>query len=133
MRQRREKLPGLLTDVELEFMTALWEAKVGSVRDILSNLAADRGLAYTSAATIMRILEKKGFVSSEKSGKTLVYRPELSKDAYQMRSLKNLSEKLFDNTPESLVARMVDDAGLSQESLEEIRALIDRRLRDASD
>ncbi|MDU8942100.1 BlaI/MecI/CopY family transcriptional regulator [Ovoidimarina sediminis] len=133
MNQRRTRPTGLLTDVELEFMTALWELGSGSVRDVLANLAPERALAYTSAATIMRILEKKGFVSSEKDGKTLIYRPTLAKDIYQTRSLKNLSAKLFDNTPESLVARLVDDAGLSQETLEEIRALIDRRLRDASD
>ncbi len=133
VRMRQKKEHGLLTEVELEFMTALWQLETGSVRDVLSNLAPDRELAYTSAATILRILEEKGFVSSVKSGKTLIYRPRLTKDSYQTRSLKNLSAKLFDNTPASLVARLVDDEGLSQESLEEIRALLDRRLRDASD
>ena len=133
MNARRARRPGLLTDVELEFMSALWDLGAGSVRDVMANLSPDRELAYTSAATIMRILEKKDFVTSEKEGKTLVYRPTLSKDTYQMRSLQNLSAKLFDNTPESLVARLVNDEGLSQESLEEIRALIDRRLGNASD
>ncbi len=131
MVQQRKK-PKLLTEVELEFMTALWDLEEGSVRDVLSQLAPERGLAYTSAATILRILDEKGFVTSRKKGKTLIYKPELAKDAYQTRSLQNLSAKLFDNTPATLVARLVDDAGLSQESLEEIRALLDRRLRDAS-
>ena len=129
---RHRKKPELLTEVELEFMTALWEIEEGSVRDVMAELSPDRGLAYTSAATILRILDEKGFVSSEKTGKTLTYTPELAKDAYQTRSLQNLSAKLFDNTPATLVARLVDDAGLSQESLEEIRALLDRRLKDAS-
>lgn len=129
---RQRKKPELLTEVELEFMTALWEIGEGSVRDVMAQLAPERGLAYTSAATILRILDEKGFVASEKTGKTLIYKPELAKDAYQTRSLQNLSAKLFDNTPATLVARLVDDAGLSQESLEEIRALLDRRLKDAS-
>jgi predicted transcriptional regulator len=114
-------------------MTALWGLGQGSVRDVLEALAADRNLAYTSAATILRILDEKGFVNSEKEGKTLIYKPVLEKNTYQMRSLQDLSAKLFDNTPASLVARLVDDDGLSQESLEEIRALLDRRLRDAGD
>ena len=130
---RHKKKADLLTEVELEFMTALWGLGQGSVRDVLEALAADRNLAYTSAATILRILDEKGFVNSEKEGKTLIYKPVLEKNTYQMRSLQDLSAKLFDNTPASLVARLVDDDGLSQESLEAIRALLDRRLRDAGD
>lgn len=131
MRQKRKT--DLLTEVELEFMTALWGLGQGNVRDVLQALAADRNLAYTSAATILRILDEKGFVHSQKEGKTLIYKPVLEKNTYQIRSLQDLSAKLFDNTPASLVARLVDDDGLSQESLEEIRALLDRRLRDAGD
>ncbi len=130
---KQKKKPELLTEVELEFMNELWRLGEGSVRDVLANLAPDRNLAYTSAATILRILDEKGFVTSTKAGKTLIYKPLLAKDAYQTRSLQNLSAKLFDNTPATLVARLVDDAGLSQESLEEIRALLDRRLGDAAD
>ena len=130
---RQKRTPELLTEVELEFMTALWTLGQGNVRDVMAQLAEGRNLAYTSAATILRILDEKGFVTSTKSGKSLIYTPVLKKDAYQTRSLQNLSAKLFNNTPTALVARLVDDAGLSQESLEEIRALLDRRLRDATD
>lgn len=130
---RQKKKAEFLTEVELEFMTRLWELGEGTVRDVLVRLAPDRNLAYTSAATIMRILEQKGFVTSTKQGKTFVYRALLSKDAYQTRSLKDLSEKLFDNTPASLVARLVDDANLSKDALNEIRELLDRRLKNDTD
>ena len=129
---RKKKTNEFLTEVELEFMTELWSLGKGTVRDILANLAPERELAYTSAATIMRILEQKQFVASNKVGKTLVYKPLLAKDTYQSRSLKNLSKKLFDDTPASLVARLVDDDDLSEDALNEIRALVDRRLRDES-
>jgi len=130
---RQKKSPDLLTEVELEFMNALWEIGEGSVREVLNAIDPPRDLAYTSAATILRILDDKGFVSSTKSGKSLTYKPELAKDAYQTRSLRDISAKLFDNTPQALVARLVDDDGMSQEALEEIRALVDRRLGDARD
>jgi predicted transcriptional regulator len=120
-----------LTEVELEFMSRLWDLGQGSVRDILDTFSSGRPLAYTSGATIMRILEQKEFVTSRKDGKTFIYVPVLTKDAYQTRSIKNLSEKLFDNTPASLVARLVDDSDLSPQALDEIRALIDKRLKDA--
>ena len=130
---RKKKTTNLLTDVELEFMTELWALGEGSVRDVLGRLPAERNLAYTSGATILRILDEKGFVESRKVGKTLIYKPLLPKDKYQTRSLQNLSRTLFDDTPATLVARLVDDADLTATDLEEIRALVERRLQDDSD
>jgi predicted transcriptional regulator len=130
---RKRKKGDLLTEVELEFMNELWALGEGSVRDVLDQLPPERNLAYTSGATILRILDEKGFVKSRKEGKTLVYTPLLQKDNYQTRSLQNLSRTLFDDTPASLVARLVDDAELTASDLEDIRALVERRLQDDSD
>ena len=84
MRQKRKS--EFLTEVELEFMTELWAMGQGTVRDVLDHLAPGRNLAYTSAATILRIMEQKEFVTSEKQGKTFVYKPALAKDAYQSKT-----------------------------------------------
>ena len=126
----KKKKSDMLTEVELEFMNELWAIGEGTVRDVLQRLPEERNLAYTSGATILRILEQKDFVSSRKDGKSHVYKPRLEKDAYQTRSLKDLSMKLFDDTPASLVARLVDDDTLTEEALGQIRALVDRRLKN---
>ena len=128
----KRKKNELLTEVELEFMNELWAIGEGTVRDVLQRLPEERALAYTSGATILRILEQKEFVTSRKKGKSHVYKPSLAKDAYQTRSLKDLSMKLFDDAPESLVARLVDDDALTEEALGQIRALVDRRLKNDS-
>lgn len=128
----KKKKSHLLTEVELEFMNELWALGEGTVRDVLDQLPKDRNLAYTSGATILRILEQKEFVTSRKEGKSHVYTPALAKDAYQTRSLKDLSMKLFDDTPASLVARLVNDEELTEEALGQIRALVDRRLKNDS-
>lgn len=128
---RLRKKNEFLTEVELEFMSVLWDLGQGNVRDIMAGLAPERNLAYTSGATILRIMEQKGFVTSTKDGKTFVYAPDIAKDAYQSRSLRDLSDKLFDGAPAMLVARLVDDTGMSDAALEEIRDLLERRLKDA--
>jgi predicted transcriptional regulator len=128
----RKKKNEMLTEVELEFMNELWAIGEGTVRDVLQRLPEGRDLAYTSAATILRILEQKEFVSSRKEGKSHIYTPTLAKDTYQSRSLKHLSVKLFDDTPVSLVARLVNDDELTEEALGQIRALVDRRLKHDS-
>lgn len=129
---RKRKTHELLTEVELEFMTLLWELGDSSVRDVLSKMDEDRDLAYTSAATILRILEQKGFVSSKKDGKSLIYSAILTKNEYQSRLLKDVSAKLFDNTPAALVATLVNDDHLTQDALEELRVLLGRKLGDDS-
>ncbi len=128
----KKKKSELLTEVELEFMNELWALGEGTVRDVLERLPEDRNLAYTSGATILRILEQKEFVTSRKAGKSHIYTPTLAKDVYQSRSLKDLSAKLFDDTPASLVAALVNDEELSEEALGQIRALVDRRLKNDS-
>lgn len=126
----RKKKSELLTEVELEFMNELWALGEGTVRDVMARLPDDRNLAYTSAATILRILEQKEFVTSRKEGKSHVYIPSLGKDTYQTRSLKDLSMKLFDDAPASLVARLLNDDDITEETLGQIRAMVDRRLDD---
>lgn len=126
MRQKKDNT--LLTEVELEFMNAVWDLGKGTVREVMQNLSPPRELAYTSASTIMRILEQKKFLVSEKTEKSFVYSPTIEKADYQSKSLAHLSAKLFNNTPSSLVARLVDDEKLSDDALQEIRDLLDRRL-----
>ena len=130
---RQKEKYQFLTEVELEFMSGLWDLGQGNVREVMARLAPDRNLAYTSGATILRIMEQKGFVTSVRDGKSFIYAPAVAKDAYQSRSLRDLSDKLFDGAPAMLVARLVDDSGMSEAALEEIRALLERRLKDADD
>ncbi|WP_424980631.1 BlaI/MecI/CopY family transcriptional regulator [Leisingera sp. S232] len=127
---RKKQDNSLLTEVELEFMTVVWDMGGGTVRDILAQLNKAQERAYTSVATVLKIMEQKGFLSSERRDRSLVYRPAVPKAEYQKTSLKNLSSKLFNGAPAALVARLVDDEDVTDEMLEEMRALLEERLGD---
>jgi predicted transcriptional regulator len=119
----------MLTDVELEFMIALWDIGSGSVRDIMAALNGQKPRAYTSVATVMKILDEKGFVTSARKERALVYTPCVAKRDYEGRSLKNLSKTLFGGTPTALVARLVDNEDLTDEMIQEIKEIIETRIR----
>ncbi|MFY0618100.1 MAG: BlaI/MecI/CopY family transcriptional regulator [Shimia sp.] len=119
----------MLTDVELEFMIALWEIGAGSVRDVMAALDGTQKRAYTSVATVMKILDDKGFVTSARKDRALVYTPAVEKRDYEGRSLKNLSTTLFGGTPTALVARLVDNEDLTDEMIQEIKEIIETRIR----
>ncbi|WP_019298165.1 MULTISPECIES: BlaI/MecI/CopY family transcriptional regulator [Leisingera] len=127
---RKKHDTSLLTEVELEFMTVVWDMGGGTVRDILAELNKMQERAYTSVATVLKIMEQKGFLTSERKDRSLVYRPAVPKAEYQKTSLKNLSSKLFNGAPAALVARLVDDEDVTDEMLEEMRALLEERLGD---
>ena len=126
MARRRTEL---LTDVELELMIALWKIKSGSVRDIMAALSDTTERAYTSIATMMKILEEKGYASSQRRERTLQYEPAVQKSDYEGRSIKSLSNSLFGGTPTALVARLVDDGELTDEMIQEIKEIIETRIK----
>lgn len=125
---RNKKKSEFLTEVELEFMNVVWDTGGGTVREILAHLNKAQERAYTSVATVLKIMEQKGFLTSERQDRSLVYHASIGKADYQTTTLRNLSVKLFDDTPAALVARLVEDEDVTNEMLEEIRALLDERL-----
>ncbi len=114
----------LLTDAELELMRILWDREEGTVRDVMAALPPERDLAYTTVSTIVRILEKKGFVTSRKVGRTHIYRPTVERPRYEARTLRHVLGSLFDGSPAALVRRLVGEQSLSDEDIAELRELL---------
>ena len=127
VRRRRSGRPRLLTEVELELMSELWQLGEATVRDVMSRLRPARKLAYTSVSTVLRILEQKKLVKSRKDSKAHVYRPALSKAEYERRSLRHLVDNVFDGTPSALVQRLLDDDGLSPADIADIRRHLEEK------
>jgi predicted transcriptional regulator len=113
-----------LTETEFEMMQILWAHAPCSVREMLTHLAGDRQLAYTSVSTIVRILEQKGYVHSIKNGRGHVYEPIVSKESYQTSSVGRMVERVFDDAPAQLVRNLVSRQKLSANDLSEIRRIL---------
>ena len=119
----------LLTEGELELMTILWREGGATAGEVLAALPSERPLAYTSVSTILRILEQKGVVRSEKVGRGHRYLPTVAKGDYEAFALGQVVSKVFGGQPLSLVRRLVDTAGLSRKDLAALRDLLDERER----
>jgi len=122
------KLEKPLTEVELQLMNVIWALGTCTVKEVQTQLSKDRDLAYTSIATIMKILETKGIVKSAKSDKAHVYRPLITKESYEAQTLEHLAENLFQGDPSMMVMRLLNDSNLSKQDLEAIRKVLDSRL-----
>jgi predicted transcriptional regulator len=131
LRKKARRPEKLLTEVELELMNILWRVGGGTVADVLAQLPPERPLAYTSVSTILRILEQKEVLRSEKQGRGHRYHPLVAKDAYETYALEHVVGRVFGGEPLALVRRLVDTAGLSKRELAELKALLDRKEREA--
>lgn len=121
-----------LTAKEEEVMQILWDLNRALVRDIMKKLPNAKQ-PYTTVASIVRILEKKGFVSHKPYGKTHEYFPLISKAEYRRRKFKGLLTQYFDNSIESVVSFLVKEEKLSPKEIEELTRLIAKESENVKD
>jgi predicted transcriptional regulator len=116
-----------LTKAEEQIMQILWKIEKGFVNDILEEFQLPKP-AYNTVSTIVRILEKKGFVQHKAYGKTHEYFPLISKDEYTKTYLKGFLNNYFSNSYQQLVSFFSNDNNLSVHELEEIRTMMEAQI-----
>jgi len=126
--RKKIKIEKPLTEVELELMTAIWDIGECTVKEVQTILQEKRELAYTSVATMMKILEQKGILSSAKGDRAHTYVPLVSRAEYESASLKHLAENVFQGDSSTMVMRLLSETKLSQEELQNIQKLLDQRI-----
>ena len=113
-----------LTKAEEQVMQVLWKIGQGFAADLIANFPEPKP-AYNTVLTIVRILEKKGFVSHETFGKANRYYPLVSKERYSEEFMQHFVRNYFDNSFKSMVSFFAQNKDLSMEDLDEIRRMID--------
>lgn len=128
-RQLTNKKMRELTRAEEQVMQILWGIEKGFVKDILAKMK-DPKPAYNTVSTIIRILERKGFVKHKSYGKSHEYYPIVSKDQYRSFSVKNLLTGYFGGSFSRLASFFAKDRNLDVKELEK---LMDEVKNDATD
>lgn len=108
-----------LTKAEEQIMQALWKLKKGLVKDVVELLPEPKP-AYTTVSTLIRIMEKKGFVGHKAYGRTHEYYPLITKKKYSKGLTKKFLNGYFEGSMENLVSFFVKEKELSINELEDI-------------
>jgi predicted transcriptional regulator len=116
-----------LTKAEEQIMQILWSIEKGFVNDIMENLPEPKP-AYNTVSTIVRILEKKGFVDHNAYGKTHEYYPLVSKDKYTKSFMKGFVENYFSNSYENMVSFFSKNEDLSTKEIEDIIKILQEQV-----
>lgn len=115
-----------LTKTEERIMQVLWKLQKAFVKDIIDELDDEPKPPYNTISSIVRLLEKKGYVNYKAYGKTYEYFPAISKDQYTKTTFSKLFSGYFDNSPASLLSFMVKEEKLSERDIEEIKKIINQ-------
>jgi predicted transcriptional regulator len=116
-----------LTKAEDQIMQILWTLEKGFVKDIVEQMPEPKP-AYNTVSTIVRILEKKGFIGYKAYGKTHEYFPLIAKEKYTRFYLNNMVKGYFNGSVQNLVSFFakenkmdVQDIDLLMKQLEELK------------
>ena len=104
-------------------MKVFWDLNKAFIRDVIPHLP-DPKPHYNSVATMVKILEEKGFLGHETVGNIYCYYPIISRDDYQRFAMKDIVSQYFDNSYPRMLAFFAKEQDLSEEELKEILKII---------
>ncbi len=116
-----------ITRAQEEILKALWEIGDGAVTDVIEVLPEPRP-AYNTVATVLKVLEKKGYISHKVYGKTYVYYPIVSKKDYAQFILKYKIKGLLDNSLNQVVSFFVKQKDVGLNELEELKGILEKEI-----
>ncbi|WP_421763834.1 BlaI/MecI/CopY family transcriptional regulator [Ekhidna sp.] len=109
----------VLTKAEEKAMKFLWSIKKGLIRDVVKEYDEPKP-AYTTIATIIKILEKKGFVGRRAIANTYEYYPLIKEEDYSKKYMKSFVKRYFSDSFKSMVSAFGTNEELSTKDMEDL-------------
>lgn len=124
------------TDAELSILQVLWQKGAATVRTVNEILNKgnddDNAVGYTTTLKIMQIMAEKGLLTRDESNRTHVYAAAVREDEVQQAFVSKLMDSVFRGSAMKLVLQALGTGKTSKSELEQIRALLDEEIEQAS-
>ena len=108
---------------EEQIMQVYWDLGHAFIKEVIPHLP-DPKPHYNSVATMVKILEEKGFLDHETVGNVYRYFPKIKREDYQKHAMKDIVSQYFDNSYPRMLAFFAKEQNLSEDELNEILQLI---------
>ncbi|MFA8435633.1 MAG: BlaI/MecI/CopY family transcriptional regulator [Marinifilaceae bacterium] len=116
-----------LTKAEEQVMQIVWDLGEGNVRDVVAGFPEPKP-AYTTVATVLKVLEKKGFVNKTPAGKSHLFSAKISKEDYSGFRVGTLVKNYFNGSFSKMASFFAKDNKLSIQELEEMIEIAKREM-----
>ncbi len=114
-----------LTDGELELMRVLWERGRASVGEVVQAVPGNPPPAYNSVLTRLRILEQKGYVGHDKTGRAFTYYPRIDQNEAREHAVGRLVSQLFNGSPTQLVLNLLEQSQVDPAEIRRLKTLLE--------
>jgi BlaI family penicillinase repressor len=115
------------TESELELLGILWERGPVTVRELFEAVNQGRPVVYTGVLKLLQIMAEKGLVERDERERAHLYRAAVSQADTEQRFLRELSQRFFAGSAAQLALRALQIEKASDEELEAIRQLIEKK------
>ena len=112
------------SDLELQVLSVLWDKGPSTVREVLFAMPDGKQRAYTTALSVMQVMEKKGLLTHDVKGRTHVYRPTVTRRQTLRPMLRGLVKNVFGGSTATAVQHLLRETDVSGRELAEIRRLL---------
>ena len=122
----RKNLP-TLSPSETEILRLVWQLDKATVQEVCDKLPNKRKIAYATVQTLLRRLEKKGYVKHRIRGKAHVFFPVVKREAVIKRSVGDFLQRLFGGDPIPLMQYLAEHGKLDADDIEKLKQLADKK------
>lgn len=122
----RNKEMEKLTHQEEELLLIIFQQGKGFIRDFITHLE-EPGTPYTTVASVVKNLERKGYIKGTRYGNTYEYCPTIEESEYKSKFMSGVVQNYFENSYKEMVSFFVEKQKISAEELKEIINLIEKK------
>ena len=121
----KSKLPRL-SPAETEILQLLWQLDEATVQQVCDRLPSQRKITYATVQTLLRRLEKKGYITHCAKGKAHVFSPAAKQEEVIKRSVSDFVNRLFGGDPIPLMHYLAEHGKISTDDIEELKRLVEK-------
>lgn len=114
----------LPTAAEMRLLQILWDREEATVEDVVNAHAEAERPNYKTTQTLLRIMEKKGFITHEARGRVFVFTPLVSRKTIDHLSVQTLVSRNFRGSASGLLINLLESSPIKKKELDELEAYI---------
>lgn len=111
---------------ETEILYLLWELKAATVQAVCEALPPERTIGYATVQTLLRRLEKKGYIVHTTEGKAHIFRAVVQKDKVLKSAVAGFLDRLFGGDAVPLMQYLAENKKITADDIDQLKGILDK-------
>jgi len=115
-----------ISPAETQVLRLIWQLQQATVKQVLDNLPKERDITYATVQTLLRRLEKKGYIKHSLKGKAHHFFPAVKQKDVISKKVSDFLDRLFGGDPVPLIQYLAEHGKLTARDIENLKKLIEK-------